>query len=62
VQIITEGRGQHFDPDMVDVFLEIEDEFRQVALEFADFDEERRSVTFYEFVNLGTETKFITIF
>jgi len=62
VQIITEGRGQHFDPDMVDAFLEIEDEFCQVGLESADFEEERRSVTFYEFVNLGTETKFITIF
>jgi len=40
VGIIIEGKGQHFDPDMVDVFVEIQDEFRKIALEFADFDEE----------------------
>jgi len=43
VTIINEGRGSHFDPDMVDAFLEIEEEFRQIALEFADFDEEREA-------------------
>ncbi len=41
VNIILEGKGIHFDPDMVDAFLEIHEEFRQIALEFADFDEER---------------------
>ena len=41
VGIINEGRGNHFDPDVVDAFLEIKEEFRQIALEFADFDEER---------------------
>lgn len=41
VAIIREGRGQHFDPEMVDAFLEIEDVFRKIALEFADFEEER---------------------
>jgi putative two-component system response regulator len=41
VEIIREGKGKHFDADMVEAFLEIEDEFRQIALEFADFDEER---------------------
>jgi len=41
VAIITEGKGSHFDPDMVDAFLIIEDAFRQIALQFADFDEER---------------------
>lgn len=45
VEIIQEGRGQHFDPDMVDAFLEIEEEFRQIALEFADFDEEREALS-----------------
>jgi putative two-component system response regulator len=45
VEIIIEGRGQHFDPDMVDAFLEIEEEFRQIALEFADFDEERDALS-----------------
>lgn len=39
--IISEGKGQHFDPDMVDAFLELEENFRQIALKFADFEEER---------------------
>jgi len=30
VEIITEGRGKHFDPALVDVFLSIEDKFRAV--------------------------------
>ncbi len=44
VAIIAEGKGQHFDPDMVDAFLELEDQFRQIALEHADFDEERKNL------------------
>ena len=39
--IIREGRGDHFDPEMVDAFLAAEDEFRLIALKFADHDEER---------------------
>jgi cyclic di-GMP phosphodiesterase len=42
VKIIGEGKGQHFDPDMVDAFLELEDTFRNIALTFADFEEERQ--------------------
>ncbi|MCK5162421.1 MAG: two-component system response regulator, partial [Desulfobacula sp.] len=45
VTIITDGKGQHFDPDMVDAFLELEDQFRQIALEHADFDEERKNLS-----------------
>ncbi len=44
VAIIEEGKGSHFDPDMVDAFLEITEDFRKVALEFADFDEERETL------------------
>jgi putative two-component system response regulator len=36
VEIIREGRGQHFDPDMVDAFMEIEAEFKDIAARFAD--------------------------
>jgi len=36
VAIITEGKGSHFDPDMVEVFLEISENFRSIALEFGD--------------------------
>ena len=42
VQIIMEGRGSHFDPDVVDAFLRVHEQFRQIALEFADFEEERQ--------------------
>jgi putative two-component system response regulator len=45
VTIIKEGKGSHFDPDMVDVFLELHENFRQIALEHADFDEEREALT-----------------
>ncbi|MEW6266120.1 MAG: two-component system response regulator [Thermodesulfobacteriota bacterium] len=34
--IIVEGKGTHFDPDVVDAFLEVEGRFQQIALEFAD--------------------------
>jgi putative two-component system response regulator len=36
VGIIREGRGTHFDPDMVDAFLEIEEEFHAIAERYAD--------------------------
>jgi putative two-component system response regulator len=38
VQIISEGRGTHFDPDMVDAFIELQDEFKTVAARYADSD------------------------
>jgi len=44
VEIIRQGRGSHFAPDMVDTFLELEDEFRKIALEHADHDEERENL------------------
>ena len=40
VAIITEGRGSHFDPDMVDAFLELEQEFKKIAATYADSDED----------------------
>ncbi len=36
VQIIKEGWGIHFDPDVVDAFVEIADEFKAVAAHFTD--------------------------
>ncbi len=35
-EIIVAGRGRHFDPDIVDAFLESEDEFREIADRFSD--------------------------
>ena len=34
--IMVEGRGSHFDPDMVDAFLSLSEEFRRIAEQFAD--------------------------
>ncbi len=36
VEIIRDGRGSHFDPDMVDAFLVLAEEFRGIAQRFAD--------------------------
>ena len=41
VNIIKEGSGSHFDPIMVATFEKITEQFRNAALEFADFEEER---------------------
>jgi putative two-component system response regulator len=41
VEIIAEGQGTQFDPDVTSAFLEITDDFRRIALEFADHDDER---------------------
>lgn len=38
VQVIFGERGAHFDPDMVDAFIEIQDDFHEVARRFADTD------------------------
>jgi putative two-component system response regulator len=38
VQIIIEGKGRHFDPDMVDAFLDLQEEFKAIATRFADSD------------------------
>lgn len=34
--ILVEGKGQHFDPDIVDAYLKIEDQFIDIAHRFAD--------------------------
>ena len=36
VAIISEGSGSHFDPDVVEAFLEIEVTIKQIAAELAD--------------------------
>jgi putative two-component system response regulator len=40
VSIIKEGRGTHFDPDIVDAFLDIVPEFVQIAWRFSDSDQD----------------------
>jgi len=34
--IILEGRGSHFDPDIVDAFVEVQDRLRAIAIQYAD--------------------------
>ena len=40
VQMIIDGRGTHFDPDMVDAFVELQDEFFAISLRYADSEAE----------------------
>ncbi|NOX26094.1 MAG: two-component system response regulator [Deltaproteobacteria bacterium] len=44
VNIIKDGRGSHFDPDMADAFAGIQEQFRQIALKHADYEEEREAL------------------
>jgi putative two-component system response regulator len=38
VRIVVEGRGKHFDPDVVDAFLAVAEDFRQIAAAHRDDD------------------------
>jgi len=40
VAIIQEGRGVHFDPDITDAFVEMQESFRAIAARFADSDDD----------------------
>jgi putative two-component system response regulator len=42
--IIVKGKGSHFDPDVVDAFLALGNTFRNIALAYADYDEEREAL------------------
>ena len=44
VTTILDGRGSHFDPAMVDAFLDVQETFRQIALKFTESDEERQAL------------------
>jgi putative two-component system response regulator len=44
VRIIADGTGCHFDPDVVEAFLELQTVFRNIALIYADFAEERETL------------------
>jgi putative two-component system response regulator len=36
VKIIRAGKGSHFDPDVVDAFLALQEEFQGIAARYAD--------------------------
>lgn len=42
--IIIEGRGEHFDPAVVDIFIEFEEEFRKIALKYVDHEVEKETL------------------
>ena len=44
VTIILEGKSSHFDPDLLDAFMGIQEDFRQIAMQFADFEEEKEAL------------------
>ena len=39
-EIIVKGKGSHFDPDVVDAFVELQQEFRDIARQYADSDDD----------------------
>jgi len=41
MQIILQGKGSHFDPEIVDVFMQSEQEFLQITLRYLDEDNDR---------------------
>jgi len=42
VQVIVQSRGVHFDPDVVDAFLQAEEEFRSIAQRYPDSEDDLR--------------------
>ena len=40
VEIMVKGRGTHFDPDILDAFLSLQDEFQSIANRFVDSEED----------------------
>jgi len=44
IEIICDGKGTHFDPDIVDAFLACSQTFREIAIEFSDYMEERENL------------------
>ena len=41
---LVEGRGTHFDPDLVDAFVEVADAFEQIAQRYADAEPDESGV------------------
>ncbi|MDM8515310.1 response regulator [Desulfobacterales bacterium HSG16] len=44
VEIISEVSNREFDPNMIDAFLDLQEDFREIALEFADCDKQRENL------------------
>ncbi|MES3008872.1 MAG: two-component system response regulator [Pseudomonadota bacterium] len=53
VNIIKEGNGSHFDPDMVYAFVAVQEEFRRIAAQFADGEQEMKAKIDYLSMAIG---------
>jgi putative two-component system response regulator len=40
IAIMKDGRGTHFDPDVLDAFLELQDSFQMIAKAYQDSDQD----------------------
>ena len=40
LSIILEGKSSHFDPDIVDTFVELQEQFKEIAERFVDSDDD----------------------
>jgi len=47
VQIIVESKSAHFDPDIVDAFVDIQEEFKAIAARYADSDKDMQQKAEY---------------
>ena len=57
IAIMREGRGGHFDPDILDAFLAHTDEFKAIAERFADHDPEIAAAAARQAVALGERAR-----
>lgn len=46
LKIIEESSGSHFDPILVEIFINNQEEFRKIAYTYADYEEERSALSF----------------
>jgi len=44
VKMIVDDRGTHFDPDVVDAFVEIQEDFREIARQYGEAEAERHAI------------------
>lgn len=45
VTIILKNKGTHFDPDIVDAFMNVQEDFRRTAMKHADFEDEKKALS-----------------
>ena len=53
VKIMIDERATHFDPDMIDAFIDIQEEFRNIAFRFTDSDAEMKKKENYQILAIS---------